>query len=108
MLEHRLKDPEDRSMLNEAQEASKLGAELTRRLLAFGRRQPLNPKLTDLNGLTGDMAELLKRSLGESVETEIRLAPNLPLVLVDPGQIANALLNLAINARDAMPEGDVL
>jgi PAS domain S-box-containing protein len=105
MLERRLKDPEDRGILNEAQEASKLGAELTRRLLAFGRRQPLNPKLTDLNGLTGDMAELLKRSLGESVETEIRLAPNLPLVLVDPGQIANALLNLAINARDAMPEG---
>jgi signal transduction histidine kinase len=51
------------------------------------------------------MAELLKGSLGESVETKIRLAPNLPLVLVDPGQIANALLNLAINARDAMPEG---
>jgi PAS domain S-box-containing protein len=105
MLERRLKDPGDRGILNEAQEASKLGAELTGRLLAFGRRQPLNPKVTDLNALTGDMAELLKRSLGESVETEIRLAPNLPLVLVDPGQIANALLNLAINARDAMLEG---
>ncbi len=105
MLERRLKDPEDRAILNEVQEASKLGAELTRRLLAFGRRQPLNPKPTDLNALAGDMTELLRRSLGGSVETEIRLAANLPLVMADPGQIENALLNLAINARDAMPDG---
>jgi CheY-like chemotaxis protein len=105
MLECRLKDPEDRAILNEAQEASKLGAELTRRLLAFGRRQPLNSKPTDLNALAGDMTELLRRSLGKSVETEIRLAANLPLVMADPGQIENALLNLAINARDAMPDG---
>jgi PAS domain S-box-containing protein len=105
MLERRLKDPDDRNILNEAQEASKLGAELTRRLLAFGRCQPLNPEPTDLNALASDLTGLLTRSLGESVKTEIRLAADLPLVTVDPGQIENALLNLAINARDAMPEG---
>jgi PAS domain S-box-containing protein len=105
LLERRLTDAEHREILNEAQEASKLGAELTNRLLAFGRRQSLNPKLTDLNALAGGVAELLRRSLGESVEIEIRLAVGLPLIMADPGQIENALLNLAINARDAMPNG---
>jgi PAS domain S-box-containing protein len=105
MLERRLTDPEHREILNEAREASNLGAELTKRLLAFGRRQSLNPKPTDLNALAGGMAELLRRSLGEMVEIEIRLSKGLPLIMADPGQIENALLNLAINARDAMPKG---
>jgi signal transduction histidine kinase len=105
MLERRLTDPEHREILNEAREASNLGAELTKRLLAFGRRQSLNPKPTDLNALAGGMAELLRRSLGEMVEIEIRLSEGLPLIMADPGQIENALLNLAINARDAMPKG---
>lgn len=105
MLERRLNDAEQRELLNEAQSASKLGAELTKRLLAFGRRQSLNPKPTDLNTLARGMAELLRRSLGETVEIEIRLSGQLPLIMADPGQIENALLNLAINARDAMPDG---
>jgi CheY-like chemotaxis protein len=105
MLERRLTDPEHREILNEAREASNLGAELTKRLLAFGRRQSLNPKPTDLNALAAGMAELLRRSLGEMVEIEIRLSKGLPLIMADPGQIENALLNLAINARDAMPKG---
>jgi PAS domain S-box-containing protein len=105
MLERRLTDAEHREILNEAQEASKLGAELTKRLLAFGRRQSLNPKPTDLNALAGGMAELLRRSLGTTVEIEIRLSEGLPQIMADPGQIENALLNLAINARDAMPKG---
>jgi nitrogen-specific signal transduction histidine kinase/CheY-like chemotaxis protein len=105
MLEGRLNDPEHREILNEAQEASKLGAELAKRLLAFGRRQPLNPKPTDLNALAGGMVELLRRSLGEAVEIETRLAEGLPMTMADPGQVENALLNLAINARDAMPNG---
>jgi PAS domain S-box-containing protein len=105
MLERRLTDPEHREILNEARDASNLGAELTKRLLAFGRRQSLNPKPTDLNALAGGMAELLRRSLGEMVEIEIRLSEGLPLIMADPGQIENALLNLAINARDAMPKG---
>ena len=105
ILERRLTDAEHRDILNEAQEASKLGGELTKRLLAFGRRQPLNPKPTDLNALAEGMTEMLRRSLGETVEIEIRLADGLPMIMADPGQIENALLNLAINARDAMPNG---
>jgi signal transduction histidine kinase len=95
MLERRLKDPEHREMLNEAQEASKLGAELAKRLLAFGRRQSLNPKPTDLNALAAGMVELLRRSLGEAAEIETRLAEGLPMIIADPGQVENALLNLA-------------
>src|SRR5262249_30451567 len=97
MLERELMDSNHRELLNDAREATKLGGELTKRMLAFGRRQSLNPKPTDLNALAADMATLLRRSLGESVETTIRLSEQLPLVMVDNGQIQNALLNLAIN-----------
>jgi PAS domain S-box-containing protein len=83
MLERRLTDAEQREILNEAQEASKLGAELTNWLLAFGRHQSLNPKPTDLNALAPDMATLSRRSLGESVETTLRLSEQLPLVMVE-------------------------
>ena len=108
LLERRLTEPEARDLLGEAQEATRLGAELTKRLLAFGRRQSLNPKLTDLNSLAQGMTGLLRRSLGETIEIETRLSGGLPLALIDPGQIENALLNLAINARDAMPQGGQL
>ena len=108
MLERRLPDAESHEILKEAQEASKLGAGLSKRLLAFGRRQPLNPKPTDLNVLVGATVELLRRSLGETTEIETHLFEGLPRIMVDPGQIENALLNLAINARDAMPDGGQL
>src|SRR5712692_2451632 len=65
MLERRLKGQEDREILNEAKEASQLGAELAKRLLAFGRRQPLHPRPTNLNALAGGIVDLLRRSLGE-------------------------------------------
>jgi len=105
MLEERLVSADDLSLLTEAQEAAELGAKLTSRLLAFGRRQPLNPKPINLNELAAGMADLLSRSLGELVRLDVRLAPDLPTVMADPGQVENALLNLAINARDAMPKG---
>jgi PAS domain S-box-containing protein len=105
MLERRLKDAEHREILKDAQEASRLGAELAKRLLAFGRRQSLDPKPVDLNALVGGMAHLLRRSLGEMVEIETRLTEGLPMIMVDLGQVESALLNLAINARDAMPKG---
>ena len=105
MLERRLKGREDRELLEEAQEAAKLGAELVKRLLAFGRRQPLHPKEIDLNALVSNMAELLRRALGPTIEVKTRFFERLPLIKVDPGRIENALLNLAINARDAMPKG---
>ncbi len=101
--------PEDAPRLRRAAENAMTGArraaQLTQRLLAFSRRQPLQPKPTDVNGLIAGMSELLGRTLGEIVEIAIAPAPNLWRVEVDPNQLENALLNLAINARDAMPEG---
>src|SRR5262249_35623236 len=79
--------------------------DLARQLLAFGRRQPLQPRLTDLNTLVGSMIEMLRRSLGATIEIETKRADGLPMVMVDPGQVENALLNLSVNARDAMPKG---
>jgi PAS domain S-box-containing protein len=105
MLERRLDKAEDREILQEAREASQLGAELSRRLLAFGRRQSLDPRPTDPNALVSGMIDWLRRSLGATVEIEARLARDVPMIMVDPGQIENALLNLAVNARDAMPKG---
>jgi PAS domain S-box-containing protein len=105
MLERRLAGAEEREILNEAQEASQLGAELSKRLLAFGRRQSLHPKPTDLNALVAGMVDLLRRSLGEMIGIETSLAEGLPMIMTDPGQVENALLNLAVNARDAMPKG---
>jgi PAS domain S-box-containing protein len=108
MLERRVADRAQREMLVEAQEAVALGAQLARRLLAFGRRQPLEARPVQLNALVSGMEELLRRSLGGAVRVEVRLAPDLPMTLADPGQVENALLNLAINARDAMPDGGML
>ena len=78
MLDRRVNDPDDRDILKDAQEASQLGAELAKRLLAFGRRQPLQPRLTDLNALAGGMIDLLRRSLGEMFVVDTRLAPTFP------------------------------
>ena len=108
LLERRLSDEDDRDILREAQEAADLGAQLASRLLAFGRRQPLNPKPTDLNTMVVGMVDLLRRTLGEMVQIETRLGEAVPVIMADPGQIENALLNLSINARDAMPEGGTL
>jgi CheY-like chemotaxis protein/two-component sensor histidine kinase len=78
---------------------------LTAQLLAFGRRQPLNPKPTDIGPLLSNFAELLRRTLGESIELSIVTTGSAHLVVVDAPQLQNALLNLVINARDAMPDG---
>ncbi len=83
-------------------------ATLTQRLLAFSRRQPLEPKPTDVNRLLPGMSELLHRTLGETIEVEAVLPPRVWLVQSDPNQLENAILNLALNARDAMPDGGKL
>ena len=105
MLEANLEDARQREMLREAQDAVQDGAKLTAQLLAFGRRQPLNPKPTDVGPLVSNFAELLRRTLGELIELSIVTTGSAHLAVVDAPQLQNALLNLAINARDAMPSG---
>jgi PAS domain S-box-containing protein len=89
-------------------EAAERGSELTRRLLAFARKQPLQPSETDINALILDTVRLLQSSLGAHIEIESQLAPDAWTALVDPSQLATALVNLALNARDAMPDGGKL
>jgi PAS domain S-box-containing protein len=84
------------------------GAELTRRLLAFARQQVLEPSVVDINSLIGGMYELLRRTLTGDIEIQQRLEPQPWPLKVDAGQLENAILNLIINARDAMPEGGVI
>ncbi len=81
------------------------GAELTHRLLAFSRQQPLNAKLTHINEILQNFEQLAKRTIGENIAIELKLAADAWLTMVDVGRLENALLNLAINARDAMPDG---
>jgi signal transduction histidine kinase len=94
--------------LDGAMDGAQRGATLTRRLLAFARKQPLQPAVIDANGLVSGMAELLRRTLGERVEVECVLAGGLWRVRADPGQLEGALVNIAVNARDAMPGGGKL
>ncbi|MGY3532306.1 ATP-binding protein [Bradyrhizobium sp. USDA 4452] len=88
--------------------AAARGADLTKHLLAFSRRQPLQPRSTDVNELVVDAARLLRPTLGEDIEIESMLAHDLAPALIDPSQLSTAILNLALNARDAMPAGGKL
>ncbi len=96
------------AILDHAQEGADRAAALTAQLLAFARRQPLEPKTIEPNKLVGGISELLRRTLGEQVQIETVLAGGLWRVHADPEQLESALVNLAVNARDAMPEGGKL
>jgi PAS domain S-box-containing protein len=98
-------DPRLRAMADMTRSAALRGSELTNRLLAFARQQPLDPKAVNVNHLVADMDPLLRRTLGEQVELEIVRRGGLWNALVDASQLENAILNLCINARDAMPSG---
>jgi signal transduction histidine kinase len=98
-------DPKSKRMLKAAQESAERGAALTKRLLAFARRQELHPEAIHLGALVDGLTEMLRRSVGPTITIDLDIAEDLDLIEVDPNQLELALLNLTLNARDAMPEG---
>jgi signal transduction histidine kinase/ActR/RegA family two-component response regulator len=109
LLEKRLpEDPRSQRLLQNAVQGAQRGAALTQRLLAFSRRQELKPEAVDVQQLVGGMKELLERALGHGVELRTHFPGATPTALVDANQLELALLNVALNARDAMPNGGTL
>jgi signal transduction histidine kinase len=98
-------DPAAEELVRDATGAAASGAELTRRLLAFARRQPLRPERIDINSLVSTTTRLLRRTIGENIDVVLDLGSDLWAVVADPAQLEAGLLNLATNARDAMPRG---
>jgi CheY-like chemotaxis protein len=108
LLEQQVTHDTGRRLLRTAMRAVDRGAQLTHRLLAFSRKQHLQPKPVDINRLTSGMGDLVARTLGGTIQVRMALSGGLWPALVDPTQIELALLNLAINARDAMPDVGIL
>ena len=100
--------PKLEEMVRSALQATARGASLTHQLLAYSRLQPLDPLVLDVSKLVIDMTQLLQRTLGETIQVENRVAADLWKTVIDPNQLENALLNLAVNARDAMQNGGKL
>ena len=101
-------DDDMREMVQDTLDAALRSASLTQQLLAYSRRQPLIPKVVSIARLVSNLTELMRRTIGETVQIRTRIPGNLWRVRVDPNQFDTALLNLAVNARDAMPGGGVL
>jgi PAS domain S-box-containing protein len=108
LREIRAEDPVTNELVRDALESALRGADLTRRLLAFARRQPLQPERANINEVVGAIVRLLTRTLGENISIEMALSPNVWPVLIDRAQFEAAIANLAMNARDAMPRGGSL
>jgi signal transduction histidine kinase/ActR/RegA family two-component response regulator len=96
---------EQKELVDDALAAAFNGAELTRHLLAFARRQPLRPQRIEINRLIENITKLLRRTLGPQMDIRLELDPEVPAVVADPSQLETAIANLANNARDAMPDG---
>lgn len=94
--------------IKQIKQAGEKASRLTNQLLAFSRRQVMQPKLINLNGVVKDVNKMLHRLIGEDIELVINLQPNLGIIQTDPGQLEQVLMNLAVNARDAMPNGGKL
>ncbi|MFV0366974.1 MAG: PAS domain S-box protein [Hyphomicrobiaceae bacterium] len=105
LLEMQLKDENSLMLVREARDAAEIGARLTDRLLTFGRRQLLETRHINLNEFVLGLTEILRRTIGENIDVSTVLSSDLALTEADPGEVENAVLNLAINARDAMPKG---
>jgi len=103
-----VQDEASQQMVRAAMRAARRGAELTGKLLAFSRRQVLQPQALDARALLHAMADMLRRTLDQRIRIEVQVSADCPPCLADPGQLETALLNIAINARDAMPEGGTL
>ncbi len=110
LLSRRMKDadPRHQSLVKNAIDGATRAAALTARLLAFSRQQPLDPKPIDVNALIGDMTGLLQRTLGETIAFECAFDPAVDLTFADPNQLENSIINLCVNAADAMPKGGSL
>ena len=108
LLEGMLDSDDQRNLVRRAIGASERAAMLTHRLLAFGRKQPLRPRTIDVNHLVRGMKDMLVRTLGEKIRVETRLSDDIYKTAIDPAELESALLNLAVNARDAMPDGGTL
>lgn len=105
LLENVDTDSTTRLDIDEIEKAAKRAAGLTRQLLVFSRQQVLEPRILDLNAVVGDLQRMLARLIGEDVELTTKLAPEVGAVQADPGQLQQAIVNLVVNARDAMPNG---
>jgi PAS domain S-box-containing protein len=103
-----LRDGVARDSLDAAGRASRRGAELTSKLLAFSRRQVLQPARVDMHAMLDSLAGMLRRTLDQRIRIALDVPPDCPPLRADPGQLESALLNIAINARDAMPDGGLL
>jgi two-component system cell cycle sensor histidine kinase/response regulator CckA len=108
LLNRLSKDDPSRPALHEIRRAADRGSQLTAQLLGFARGQNLEPKPFDLNALVLDIKELIRPLIGEHIEIELALAPNVAYILADPVQIQQVVMNLILNARDAMPQGGAI
>jgi PAS domain S-box-containing protein len=108
LLEGSISNVQEQELLSRAARAADSGARLTRRLLTFARRRQLAPEIINLNAQVRSMSEILRRTLGDTIDLRTSFAKDLWLVRADTGEIESAVINLAINARDAMPNGGKL